>query len=326
MQRIYFHLAYLLTKHECVIIPGVGAFVVSPMLERKTNQWGILFPPANFLGFNSEVRHNDGLLATSLAKEKNSSYKESDRLIRRFADDLIERLNKGEIVQMQWLGSLSLSDENKIVFKPTANLSCNAANYGFTNFCLPYVNELYKSVNQEEHFPNAKKDVIWIPLNRRILTYAGSIAATVLALFVFSTPLNNHSDYKQTRSASIFDFPLAIESVPTEIESNTNVIVPVNGVVSEAIIEKEEVKLPSKKRYFIIIASLPDRQSAQQTLEKIQSEGLQNASILESGKKQRIYIDQFEDKKEAESFLAKFRKENPKYADAWLFGEKLLSR
>ena len=319
MQDIYFHLAYLLTKHECVIIPGVGAFVISPRREEKTNRWCILSPPANFLGFNSELKHNDGLLVISLAKEKNIPYPEANRLIRQFADDLAKQLNQGETVQIQWLGNLSLSDGNKIVFKPGINLSCNAANYGFANFCLLSVMELHKSVDQEERFRNTKKDIVWIPLNRRILTYGISTAAAVLALFVFSTPLNNHFDYKQSRSASIFNFPLTIQSIPDEIESNVDTIVPINEAISEKIIEKEEENTLFHKQYFVIIASLPTVKSAQKIVEKVQSEDLLTASILPSEKKQRVYVNKFEDKKEAEIFLAKFKKENPKYSDAWLF-------
>ena len=66
MQGISFHIAYLLTQHEYVIVPGLGAFVVSLPEKDKTSRWGILSPPVYSLEFDQELKHDDGLLANSI--------------------------------------------------------------------------------------------------------------------------------------------------------------------------------------------------------------------------------------------------------------------
>ncbi|MDR3339580.1 MAG: SPOR domain-containing protein [Candidatus Symbiothrix sp.] len=328
MQSIHFHIAYLLTKHECVIIPGFGAFVVSSVETERVNKWGVSSPPANFLGFNSEVKHNDGLLVNSVAKGKNIAYNEANHLVQQFVNELHNKLNKREAINIPWVGNLCLSEEQKVMFSPVGNLSCNASYYGFTNFYLPRLSELQKTEERERYSVKKEKEVIWIPLNRRILTYTGSVAAAVLALFVFSTPLNNHADYPQTQSAGMFAFPAnygTISNMPSETIAD---IVPDSAAIvhtATAAYEQTEVKDMaeiSTRRYFIIVGSLPDLKSAKEVLSEFHAKGFEGADLVCSKGRYRIFINKFANKTEAESYLDNFRKNNPSYSTAWLLSEK----
>ncbi|MDR3218169.1 MAG: SPOR domain-containing protein [Dysgonamonadaceae bacterium] len=327
MQSIHFHIAYLLTKHECVIIPGFGAFIVSAVEAERVNRWGISAPPSHFLGFNSEVKHNDGLLVNSVAKGKNSSYNEANHLVQQFVNELHTKLNKREAIHIPWVGSLCFSDEQKIVFSPANNLSCNASYYGFTNFCLPRLTELQKTEGRKGYDMRKEKEVIWIPVNRRALTYTGSVAAAVLALFVFSTPLNNHSGYPQTQYAGMFAFPanygidsnMPSETIAELVPDSTTAIVPI--AASEQIAEKGIAAIPTR-RYFIIVASLPDLKSAKAVLSEFRAKGFEKADLVCSKGRYRIFINEFAIKTDAESFLHNFRKSHPSYSTAWLLSEK----
>jgi hypothetical protein len=76
----------------------------------------------------------------------------------------------------------------------------------------------------------------------------------------------------------------------------------------------------SSRRFFIVVASLPNQKSAESALQSFKSRGFDNASVISSEGKHRIYINRFEDKSEAESFLNDFRKNNPAYSKSWLLG------
>jgi cell division septation protein DedD/nucleoid DNA-binding protein len=324
MQNINFHLAYLLTKHECVIIPGLGAFVVSPVNADKPKGRGIICPPACFLGFNSEIKHNDGLLANAVAKEKNISYKEAVFLIRQYTDDLFNRLKIKEIIHIPWIGSLQLSDDNKIFFKPARNLSCNASYYGFTNIYFPILEE----VREPEVFASeANKDVIWIPINRKMITYTASVAATILVLFMIPTPLSDHSIPISPQYASIVNFPVkqAVETATPAFEPEIlpGTVEPVNDKAPIQETATETINKTASRQYFIVVASLTNRDSAEETLKEFQAKGFGNAAIISSEGKHRIYTDKFEDKQEAETFLIQFRKNNPNQESAWLLGQKI---
>lgn len=327
MQSIQFHIAYLLTRHECVIVPGLGAFIVSLPERGKNSRWGILSPPETFLGFNSEIKHNDGLLANSLAKERKCSYKEANLLIEQYVANALQSLSEGKRVCIPWVGSI-LSTDNRKLFQPERILSCNAFCYGLSDFSLSSVEEL-----QQEQEPNAfprkkNKEVVWIPVNRRLITYSGSVAAAILAMCIIPTPLNNggHSNQEiRAQYASLINLP-AKDEVNTVEEKDTLKAAEIPAPVKLASAQKKtdaqppETVSPAEKdgfHYYIIVASLPNESSAEKTLSEFQSKGFANAAVLSADGKHRIYTNHFDDKAEADKFLIQFRKDHPENA-AWL--------
>jgi len=319
MQPVIFHIAYLLTRHECVIVPGLGAFVVSSSGKESTSRWGILSPPEIHLGFNSEITHNDGLLANSLAKEKKCSYREANLLIDQYVTGVLQSMSEGKQAHIAWVGSLYLKD-NKKMFQPDRTLSCNAFNYGLTGFSLPFVKDILQKTNA---IPPLKKnkEIIWIPVSRKLITYAGSIAAAIIAMCIIPTPLNNgHPGPASTQYASLVNLPAHAVNGEKEVSA---IITPAPaGSLPEA--SPSEVVNPVKAvefHYYIIIASLSDESSAQKTLILFQSKGFENAAVLSADGRHRIYTNRFEDKTEAEKFLIQFRKDHPTN-EAWLLKQK----
>ena len=323
MQNIPFHIAYLLTQHECVIVPGLGAFVVSPSDKKKTKRWGILSPPEIFLGFNSEIKHNDGLLANSIAKEKKCSYKEANLLIDQYVSEALQTLNEEKQVHIPWVGSLQLK-ENKKLFHQARTMSCNAFNYGLTGFSMPYV----KDIQPQESVPSGKKDkeIVWIPVSRKFIAYAGSIAAALIAMCIIPTPLNNgHFNPTPTQYASLVHFSTEnADNKTTDTAQEAKGIEPVE-VPSATSVPVPETVSPQKANsfyYYIIIASLPNQSSAKKTLAEYQSKGFENSAILSADGRHRIYTNRFTDKAEAEKYLLQFRKDHPAQANAWLLKQK----
>jgi nucleoid DNA-binding protein len=220
VQNINFHIAYLLTKHECVIIPGFGAFIVSET-ESKNTQAGLLCVPVHSLCFNSEIKHNDGILASFISKNENSSYKEACLRVRQYADYLNSQLSAGRPVHIQRVGRLSLSAEQKISFIPARYLSCNADSFGLSNFYISPLRDVerYYGIPALEKRKKRKKDLIYIPVDRQIARWAGSIAAAVLALFLISTPLNEYST-GNLQQAGFFSLPVKTVETPLETEES----------------------------------------------------------------------------------------------------------
>ena len=321
MQSIPFHIAYLLTQHECVIVPDLGVFAVTSPDERKAGRWGIIQPPETFLGFNTEIKHNDGLLANSVAKEKQISYKEANSLITQYVTNTLHSLGEGKNVQIKGVGSLYLKD-NKIFFQPDRTLSCNAFNYGLTGVSLPYLKDLQQ---QEDASPIRKdKETIWIPVSRKLVNLTCSIATALLFMCIVPCPLNNvHSDKTDTQYASIIQLP-AIKVI------NDEIIIPEIEIQTEydsSVPQKDILILRSKVtnpvrvtrlHYYVVIASSQSQFLAKKSLASLQSKGLENAAILYTDEKYRVFTNHFENKKDAERFLIQFKSDYPEYADAWL--------
>lgn len=59
--------------HECVVVPGLGAFMINNESARYDSVSQMFLPPTCTLGFNPEVRHNDAMLAGSISRREGIS-------------------------------------------------------------------------------------------------------------------------------------------------------------------------------------------------------------------------------------------------------------
>ena len=317
MKNLNFYIAYLLTKHECVIIPGLGAFIASALEADVIKQAGLLCPPAQTLGFNAEIKHNDGLLTNAVAKGEKIPYKEACLQIARQVDLLNNQLFAQKSVLIPWIGQLSLLPEHKIVFTPSINLSCNATHFGLNNFYLPTLQELNEAV---EILPvSSRKETVNVPIIRKAIRWYGSVAAAALALFLISMPLNEHmkSNPQQAGFVHWSTLPVktdVVEEISTEIDST----ILMKEVVEGAVVEEPVVDITF---YYIVIASLPTRDLAEQQVGVFHREGFSMAAVVSNQDRHRIYVNKFVNKSEAETFLREFRYQYPRHGDAWLLSQ-----
>ena len=339
MQNIFSHIAYLLTQHECVIIPGFGALVHSNIPANAMDE-DVFSPPSTSLGFNSELKHNDGILADSIKREQKISYNDANKIVSDFSVKLDELLKKKREVAIPQVGRFVLSEDKKVNFSPAMDLSANAGQFGFKNFYMPLLSEVVAPLEKEESEESKDKHVIMVPLGKRLLS-AASAAAIALIFMLLSTPIDNKDI--PTQYAGMFSSYLpapVYQTIPVEssetiineevvVEDTTGLVVPEKESIQEQeLMEKEEKPVlavdNSTNAYLIIIASFPARREAEGMLPHFKKE-FDSASILEKDGRSRIYIRSFQDKEEAEYFLDKFRIENPKHKDAWLFSNKTRS-
>lgn len=155
MDKLEFHIAFLLTKHECVIVPGFGAFIVWSDETAETADSGMFSPPMRYLSFSSEINCDDGLLVNSVAREHNLTQEEATALTVRFVEHWIETLNQGHIVRLPWVGRLKTADDGTVAFTPAPNLSCNAELHGMVPVRMTSLEEI--RVNPNAHQPKIPK-------------------------------------------------------------------------------------------------------------------------------------------------------------------------
>lgn len=68
MNSIALHINYLLTRHDCVIVPGLGAFLNHYRHAGYDSASGEYLPPSVTVGFNPALDHNDWLLIDSVSR------------------------------------------------------------------------------------------------------------------------------------------------------------------------------------------------------------------------------------------------------------------
>ncbi|MCC8146883.1 MAG: SPOR domain-containing protein [Bacteroidales bacterium] len=319
MIDIPFHIAYLLTKHECVIVPDLGAFIVSLNEENYVGKESLSLS-SYILGFNSDIKHNDGLLASFISSKGNISYNEACLRIGRYVEFVKKQLWEGRIIQILRVGKLQLSPDEKIVFIPSFNLSCNAGNFGFNEFYIPSLFELAELNTDIAKEYVTKEKTIVLPLKRRKIVKVASVAAAVLTLFLVSTPLNENL-ISRPQQASFITLPKNTRDLQDKKEVDIYKNATEEVAQDKSRVEESPRKV-SGRSYYIIISSLPTNETAQQKAEEYRQKKFPKADVITSEGKNRVYVDKFTDKEEAEKYLQNFRKENPDHVKAWLLSQR----
>ncbi len=92
MENISSHIADLLYHHDCVIVPGLGGFVANPVPAILDEEKNMFFPPSKEIVFNVNLKHNDGLLISHIASERNITYESAGEIVTDFFTELSLKL------------------------------------------------------------------------------------------------------------------------------------------------------------------------------------------------------------------------------------------
>lgn len=119
MKVISEHISYLLRYHDCVIVPGFGAFVRSYSAARLTPE-GILLPPQTDICFNTSIASNDGMLAHSLMRREGISFEQARLLLSDKTDLMRKTLGTDGEIQIGDIGVITKDDDDLLSFTPAA--------------------------------------------------------------------------------------------------------------------------------------------------------------------------------------------------------------
>ena len=316
MDEISLHIDFLLHKHDCVIVPNLGGFVVNISDIERNGLWGLDAPSCELI-FNSKLTYNDGLLAESLMKTKKISFETAIKEIDLACKQLKDKLIKGEQVEWKNLGIFKgLNENSRPVF--SANKSyIRPQYYGLTNARLKPTALLS---TRDDDDKNA------IPLKPFIQYISSGIAAAIL-FFLIVVSYNGYESKSQhaemVSNSLIFNKSETKNRVKNaaqpidKLKDNTN-----NAGVNALAPSLDSNSTKSQSNYYIVIGVYEVRDVAEKTLATLKKQGFNNASMLKRAGRLDVYSSSFTDKSEAQSYLKKFHAENPKYHDAWLLKHK----
>lgn len=169
----------LLFRHDCVIIPGFGGFILNYVPAAIDKTTCLFHPPARRLSFNRNLNHNDGLLAGTLSRETGVSYTEAREQVDQYVAGIRDRLTKGEPVEIEQIGVFRANQEGGIQFEPDATTNYYLGSYGMEPFvCEPAAgfDVRRRVMNTGHRVPSAG-----IPL-RKILVRAAVAVPVLIAL------------------------------------------------------------------------------------------------------------------------------------------------
>jgi nucleoid DNA-binding protein len=128
----------LLFGNDCVIVPGFGGFIGNYAPARIDKNTGTFYPPVKQISFNRNLNHNDGLLIGRISMSSKINYGDARYLVEEFVTGLRKKLEKGEKVVFDNIGSFINNQEGNVQFEPDRNANYHLDSYGLEPFqCLP---------------------------------------------------------------------------------------------------------------------------------------------------------------------------------------------
>lgn len=124
------HIEYLLLRRDCVVVPGIGAFINVRHGANFDAALGAWRPMTREVRFNRALTHDDGLLANSYARKSRSSFEDGRDMLHGDIAEIQRALNAGGSIVIGNLGTLRMEDET-LRFVPAHSAEELSAIYGY---------------------------------------------------------------------------------------------------------------------------------------------------------------------------------------------------
>lgn len=123
MENLPLHIEYLLTRHDCVIVPGLGAFIATETEAYIDRERAIISPRRREISFNGSVIADDGLLSHSVARRERLSYEEAHRVLGQLIARMRRELELEEETSIGRIGKLTVTSDGTLRFIPRRSIA-----------------------------------------------------------------------------------------------------------------------------------------------------------------------------------------------------------
>lgn len=83
------HIEVLLLENDCVIVPGFGGFVTHYAPATHVKEENLFLPPTRTIGFNPQLKLNDGVLVQSYMAVYDTSFADASRIVEKEVNEFI---------------------------------------------------------------------------------------------------------------------------------------------------------------------------------------------------------------------------------------------
>ncbi len=152
------YIADLLKDHDCVVVPNFGGFVANYAPARINPVNHRFDPPHRKVSFNKLLTHNDGLLASYVARKEQEQYEAGLKLVQEYALFLRSELKARKRVKLQKVGMLSLNADGSIRFEQLENADFYSDGTGLESFFAHQVEQPEEEQKAEPAKPKVVKE------------------------------------------------------------------------------------------------------------------------------------------------------------------------
>lgn len=263
----------LLFSHDCVIVPGFGGFIGNNTPARIDKSTSTFYPPVKQISFNRNLNHNDGLLAGKISESAKLSYVDARSLVEEFVSSVRKKLESGERVLFDKIGTFTNNQEGNVQFEPDNNVNYYLHSFGLESFQFPPLEGYDVRKRIVRH---SEKDPVHNMPMRKVLWRAAVIIPLLAAMF--SVPLKTYLFKSKVETTSLNPLVTAeFENNKIAVDENTalqaaeqkEVLVQTEQAVPEVILPVAE----AEDVYLLITGSFKSLENAEKHVNVLEENG-----------------------------------------------------
>lgn len=321
MTNLSRHIEVLLLNHNCVIIPHLGGFVAQMISSRYVQDEQIMLPVHRSVGFNPQLKMNDGLLVQSYMLAYDTEYQETVQIVEDAVENLKERLYKEGSYDFEGVGRLFLDVDGHYEFEPFLSGITTPSLYGLDAFSIKNMSEQQAQTQDttgegNEASPAMIKDDkhYTIRLKKEVVNY---IAAAIVALvFYLAWALPGHENGlpQETHQAAVIQTEQPAQ--PQKKAAQPQAAKPQTPEVKKA-----ETPTPApevqKGRFSIVMATSVPSSGAKRLVNELTKAGYADAQVITKGKVLQVVCGRYKTEAEARANLDTLRSVDY-FKDSWV--------
>lgn len=183
MNEIIRHIEFLLVTHDCVVIPGFGAVLAHSLPSHFDASSDVLLPPSRTFSFNISLKHDDGLLVSSIARSKTISFESARAIVGGEVDAMHRSLVENGQLALGAIGRL-IYNNDVVSFEPSTAAALSPDYMWLTPLSLIGVSDMAK-----RRAIVASSQISFTDYLMRTARVAASVAMLFLLGFVLTTPI-----------------------------------------------------------------------------------------------------------------------------------------
>ncbi|MFN8238522.1 MAG: hypothetical protein U0T77_10165 [Chitinophagales bacterium] len=246
----------LLLSHNCVIIPGFGAFIGNYHPAELRLYENKIYPPNKDIAFNRMLVVNDGLLTNAVANHYALSYNDAEEKVMAFSRECSTTLAQNKSILFKDIGKLFLDENQHTQFQPFFTKNYLLESFALESLPIQPVQRLKDAemAIQENYQRIMHPEKMGDAVHPRKKTYVSYWLTAVLAVtfLVSSLGWNIHKSNQYQSHSSMLP---AITEVPQQpVEQNKEAAI-INPEMSDA--EALQNALPEQQAANAVAATQP---------------------------------------------------------------------
>lgn len=327
MYNLALHIEYLLLRHDCVTVPGFGAFINVRNDSKFDENEQLISPSASEITFNSSLTFDDGLLASSFARKYCVAFERGREILLKEISTLKNALQSDREVTIGKLGILSVDEKNLISFKPRCSANRLMEEIGYFSVPLKKVTVSADNIRDIEEVKSedgmtpiesksieGKDDKYYhFRIHKRLLKVVASLLVIIVATLSIMIPEGNFINQKVDKASVL---PLIDTTRKKSQPTHELTADPKNDSTESA---EEVIQNSTDDLYFLIVATFRTKDEADLYITLHKNDGFDYEAV-QSRKLCRVSVASSTSKEDLQS-LKKTENFRNKYPDAWVWHE-----